>query len=375
MKKIEVISVVGIVLISVLAFAISAIAQQSNVISIGHVEAPQGQSVTTPILIKNAVNITVVELNLSYDPAIVNVTDATMSDDFNSNFIFDNSHASDGYVYIKAYNYTVVGMSIPGVSGDATVANVELTAIGSAGTSDLNISILKLQDNAGNNVVGTTDNGTFTIQEDVNPPIVINPRAEPMIIPDDTDNEPLWGELAELMVNVTDESGIASVTVNLSDLGWGVSPMVNQSRCLQYGICSPSVAVLTCIGNYSADGTTWVPFNFSTNASAGTTGWNGSAYVPFCLPVNATDIYGNSNTSVCINLTVMKNGDVTSDGNVDVGDGVRIINHYFHSEDPRYSLPSDTIADVTGDENVDVGDGVRIINHYFHPEDQRYILK
>jgi len=72
---------------------------------------------------------------------------------------------------------------------------------------------------------------------------------------------------------------------------------------------------------------------------------------------------------------VMKNGDVTSDGNVDVGDGVRIINHYFNPTDPLYSLPSDTIADVTGDGNVDVGDGIRIQNHYFHPDDPNYILK
>jgi len=367
MKKEKTILMVGIALVSVIALAVPAMAQENNVISIGDVEAPPGGSITTPILIHNATNVATVHINLSYDPSVVNVTNAAKVD-FSDIFLFDNTHASEGYVRLNAIKFS-------GLSGDKTVANIELTAVGGAGTSsNLTISIIELSNPGGVFVDGSTSNGTFTIQE-TTPPIVINPRAEPMIIPDDTDNEPLWGELAELMVNVTDESGIASVTVNLSDLGWGVSPMVNQSRCLQYGICAPSVAVLTCIGNYSADGTTWVPFNFSTNASAGTTGWNGSAYVPFCLPVNATDIYGNSNTSVCINLTVMKNGDVTGDGKVMMGDGVRIINHVFYPGDPSYSLPSDTIADVTGDGKVMMGDGVRIINHVFYPQDPSYILK
>jgi hypothetical protein len=199
---------------------------------------------------------------------------------------------------------------------------------------------------------------------------VKNPAADPLIIPDDTDNEPLWGELTELMVNVTDESEIASVTVNLSAIGGGSKePMGDGS----------GMARMFNIGNYTAESTLWTVYNYTTNASVGTAGWNETSgtYEPYYLEVNATDIYGNSNTSVSIELLVMKNGDVTSDGNVNFGDGLRIINHYFHPEDPAYSLPSDTIADVTGDEdgNVNFGDGLRIINHYFHPEDPSYILK
>ena len=345
----------------------AVLSAQDAVVSIESCGADVGKNVTVPVMIKDIpVNIMTADVTLIYNKSVVNVVSVSDSDFYS---MLKDIKNEEGYTRIIAYH---VGAPL---IGDVKLADVTLMAVGNAGeTSPLDFIDVYLEDGNGAEIPAVPENGTFTIQE-TTPPIVINPRAEPMIIPDDTDNEPLWGELAELMVNVTDESGIASVTVNLSDLGWGVSPMVNQSRCLQYGICAPSVAVLTCIGNYSADGTTWVPFNFSTNASAGTTGWNGSAYVPFCLPVNATDIYGNSNTSVCINLTVMKNGDVTGDGKVMMGDGVRIINHVFYPGDPSYSLPSDTIADVTGDGKVMMGDGVRIINHVFYPQDPSYILK
>ena len=190
---------------------------------------------------------------------------------------------------------------------------------------------------------------TASASSDTSPPLVTTPNATPDIIPDDTDNDPRWGETSQLNVTVTANSGILSVTINLSQIG------------------GSSVQPMTNIG-----GNIW---SVTTNASNGTAGWNGTAYEPYCLQVNATDIHGNSNTSVCIELMVMKNGDVTGDGIVDFGDGIRIINHDFHPEDPMYSLPSDTIADVTGDGIVDFGDGIRIINHDNYPEDPSYILK
>ena len=348
MKKEKAILMVGIALISVFVLAVPAIAQENNVISIGDIEVSPSGSVTTPILIHNATSVATVRINLSYDQSVVNVTNAEKVD-FDDWFGFDNTHASDGYVIIAAVKFGEL-------SGDRTVANVELTATGSAGmSSNLNLSIIELSDSGGNPIEGSTSNGSFTIQE-TTPPILENPRAEPLIIPDDTDGVPLWGENTTLSVNVTDETAISTVTINLSAIGG--SPITNMSN----------------IGNYT-DGTLWCLFNHTTNASNGTAGWNGSAYVPYCLPVNATDIHGNSNTSVCINLTVMKNGDVTGDGKVMMGDGVRIVNHVFNLEDPKYSLPSDTIADVTGDDKVMMGDGVRIVNHVFNPEDPKYLLK
>jgi hypothetical protein len=361
-KRIGTLVVVGVVLISVSAFVLPSMAQ-NNVLSIGDIEVSLGSSIITPLLIHNATSVAGIDLYLTYDPAIVQVTAITVGD-FDDSFggfpLFDLTNAQNGSVRIAV-------AKIAGLSGDKIIANVELTAM-ALGGSDLTIDIALMTDDGGLELTGSTDDGTFTVSE-AEPPIVKDPRVVPSIIPDDTDDEPLWGEVAEFSVNVSDESGIDEVTINLSSLGWTVSPMVNRSGL------GAGVAVMFCIGNFTVDSTTWVPFNFSSNASNGTAGWNGTAYVPYCLPINATDIHGQANTSVCIQLTVMKNGDVTSDGAVNFGDGIRLINHYFYPGDTRYSLPSDTIADVTGDIAVNFGDGIRLINHYFYPADTRYILK
>ena len=350
--------------VSLLVISATAVSAQNAVVSIESCGADVGKNVTVPVMIKD-IPVKTADVTLIYNKSVVNVVSVSDSD-FHS--MLEDIKNEEGYTRIIAYH---VGAPL---IGDVKLADVTLMAVGNAGeTSPLDFIDIYLEDGNGAEISAIPENGTFTIQE-TTPPIVINPRAEPMIIPDDTDNEPLWGELAELMVNVTDESGIASVTVNLSDLGWEVSPMVNQSRCLQYGICSPSVAVLTCIGNYSADGTTWVPFNFSTNASAGTTGWNGSAYVPFCLPVNATDIYGNSNTSVCINLTVMKNGDVSGDGKVTLYDASYIANWYLGGQ-PGFETIIETVADVSGDGKVTLYDASYIANWYLGGQPGFEVLK
>ena len=150
--------VVAGLLVLAVAFTAPAMAQQNNVISIGDVQAAPSESVTTPILINNATSISGVKINLSYNPAIVNVTNYTLGDFDN----FDNtdiSTAQEGYVVIWV-------IKAPGaLSGNKTVANVELTAVSSAhDTSDLNISIIALKDDAGDEVTDRSKEvGTFTI--------------------------------------------------------------------------------------------------------------------------------------------------------------------------------------------------------------------
>jgi hypothetical protein len=224
----------------------------------------------------------------------------------------------------------------------------------SAGSSPLNLTVVSLSDGTAE-IPRDVINGTFTVLSDTEPPVVVNPAANPAVIPDDTDDNPTWGEVAELTVNVTDESGIDTVTINLSDLGWDVSPMVNQS---EHG---PGVAVMFCSGNYSAGSTEWILFNFSTNASNGTANWNGTAYVPYCLPVNATDFYGHSNSSICITLTVMKNGDVDENGVVNLNDGIYIANYALLV--PGYVLKPQ-LADVDESHGPpNLNDGIYLANH------------
>ena len=110
---------------------------------------------------------------------------------------------------------------------------------------------------------------------DTTPPLVTNPTATPSSIVADGIHE------SQLNVTVTDESGIARVTVDLSDIGG--SPA-------QEMIAIPGTDVYTV----------------NTTAAAGT------APDTYELQVNATDNYGNANTSVSIVLTVIEAVDTIS---------------------------------------------------------------
>jgi len=182
--------------------------------------------------------------------------------------------------------------------------------------------------------VGKTGSAEVTIHV-ARPPVLSYPSADPPVIPDDTDNEPRWGETATLNVTVTDESSIASVTINLSAInGSAVQPMEN------------------------IDGAIW---SVTTNASLGTAGWNGSAYVPYLLQVNALDEHGYSSTGISITLMVMKNGDVNSDGVVTFGDTTYLANHLVGTS--GFERMEDTIADVNGDSFINFGDVTYLSNH------------
>ena len=107
---------------------------------------------------------------------------------------------------------------------------------------------------------------------DTTPPLVTNPGANPPSIIADGIQE------TQLNVTVTDESGIASVTVNLSDIGGSPTQEMNN-------ISGTDV------------------YTVNTTAAMGT------APDTYFLQVNATDIYGNSYTSVSIALTVTEVAD------------------------------------------------------------------
>jgi hypothetical protein len=163
------------------------------------------------------------------------------------------------------------------------------------------------------------------------PPVVTYPSADPYIIPEDTDNEPLWGELANLRVTVTDESAISSVIIDLSAVG------------------GDATAAMSRIGGSEV-------WNISTNASVGTAGWNGSAYVPHALQVNATDEHGNVNISVFISVQVMKNGDVDGDGSVTYSDSMYL--YKWVAGKPGFETIYETIAEVDGDGSVTYSDSM-----------------
>jgi hypothetical protein len=175
---------------------------------------------------------------------------------------------------------------------------------------------------------------TVNIITETTPPLVTDPSANPSVIPDDTDDDPRWGETSVLNVTVTDESNIESVTIDLSAIGGSaVQPMTN------------------IVGDI---------WSVETNATEGT------APGTYDLLINATDEYGNSNTTESISLRVQKNGDVqpyNGDGTVDfMHDGLYLVRHTLNV--PGYVDIRDNIADVTGDGTIDfVHDGLYLVRH------------
>jgi hypothetical protein len=116
-----------------------------------------------------------------------------------------------------------------------------------------------------------TSDGTFSLV-DKTKPMEINQSANPPTIVMDSG-------FTELQVDVADTyNDISKVTINLSPIG------------------GDSAANMSNIGNYSQGGLTWTTYNYTTNSSV-----NGT----FNLYVNATDVCGNSNTSVFIPLEVI----------------------------------------------------------------------
>lgn len=127
---------------------------RENVILIDNIEVSQNESVTTPILI-NGTNVGGVEIYLNYNPKIVNITNITTGN-LGGYFYFDLSKTQNGSVRIAVL--------CPEFSGHKTIANIELTAVGNPGdTSDLSFENILMIDDAGIELVGTTQNGTFTI--------------------------------------------------------------------------------------------------------------------------------------------------------------------------------------------------------------------
>ncbi len=134
-----------------------SIAHAGDVISISDVALDPGDDITIPIMIHDAVDVAAVGVNLSYDPRVVNITDAHQGD-FTGFFGFDNRNVADGWVRINTFT------TCRNLTGDLKVAYVTIESIGRGGdASPLNIEILSIAHPNGTNIPGTARNGTFSI--------------------------------------------------------------------------------------------------------------------------------------------------------------------------------------------------------------------
>lgn len=299
-------------------------------IEIGDVGAFFGENISTSLMFCNIANVGTADIFLTYNQSIVHVTGVSDSDfDFMDSLI-DNSV---GITRIGAFQ-----TSPGGLSGDVKLANITLMAVGNAGSSSslcITINELKEATNEEITIPASMHNGTFTIVE-ATPPMVTIPEATPLCIPEDTDFDPRWGETSQLNITVMDECGVASVTINLS--GIGGLPEQPMTRI-------PGTDIWTV----------------TTNASAQTALLCNETYLPHNLTVCAVDTFGNVNTSVDIPLIIIKNGDVSENGDVTLYDAMYLARHTMGKL--GFETVKDNICEVSGNGGVTLYDAMYLAKH------------
>jgi hypothetical protein len=237
-------------------------AAAATTISIQDITVPPGGSATIPIMITNVTDVGVAAIEFSFNQSVVHVTAVTDSQ-------FD---VCDPTINNVSGEFEIAGVQFwsSGLNGNVRLANVTLKAVGAVGqSSPLNLTINELTTVGppSQNIPADVMNGTFTIAEDEESPVVTDPGANPGSIPADGTTT------SQLNVTVTDNVGVASVTVNLSALGGSTTQVMTK---------------ITGTDIYRA----------ITTAAVGT------APETYLLNVNATDGAGNYNDTVSIELEV-----------------------------------------------------------------------
>jgi hypothetical protein len=286
-------------------------------VDIGDYVVLEDSSIVAPITVYGMVDYGTTTMQLEYDSSVAWVASVDSTPDSTVTSVNINNPA--GIVTLSAWN-------TGGVSGDVVVANVTFEARGPSGSiTTLDLTVTTLKDTSYNEIPVYDDDGSFTVHEDVMP-VVGNPQSSPDTILNDNGRARVPGtNLTTLSVSVTDNSGIASVTIDLTPIG------------------GDAAAEMTPAG-----GTIW---SVTVNATSGID-------ESHCLTVNATDMSGNSNTDVCIPLTVLRRGDVVRDGDVDIVDAYYIA---------RYSVGLEPAPDefVAGVVLADSWDGVDIVDAFY----------
>ena len=160
------------------------------------------------------------------------------------------------------------------------------------------------------------------------PPSVTNQEANPEVILNDNGRGRAVGtDVSRINVTVTDDAGVASVTIDISAIGGSAAePMSLLEGTNINGIWSVTTTASTGINNTHS------------------------------LVVNATDFYGKSNNTVSVPLEVLRRGDVVRDNVTDMED-MQYIARYTVGLEPEVSEPpSVLVGDVVGEAGDPSGD-------------------
>jgi len=314
----------------------------------------QGQSFTINISIEPDTAIAGAQFNLQFNSSIVNVNGVVEGELFKQNGA--NTLFNPGTIDNVAGVVTHVWGNILNTSGapknvstSGTFAIINITASNTAaGPSPLAlickppISVL-VSDPGGNAVPISVINGTVKVNRapepsDTSPPLVTNPTATPatILLNDNSRPRAPGTNISQLNVTVTDDTEVDTVTIDLSPIGGSAEARMSKI---------PGTDI----------------WSVTTTATAGIN-------LTHNLIVTATDIYGNSNTSVSIQLTVLRRGDVFRDNVVDTKDAAYIARYLAGSEPevPNLLLVGDVIGkngDPIGDVVVDMKDAAYIARY------------
>jgi len=303
-------------LVTIALFSLSAEAQDV-IVSIEDVELDPQDSMTVPIMLEGVTDFGSGTVELAYNPGTVEVMSVSQGDCDSPFYGIDNAN---GTTTISAFV-----SQMPGPGGDIVFTNLVLKAVGSPGaTSPLGLTVTALAHSDGSPIMYAISSGTFSIPiDDDAPPSVTGPTASPDSIAAD------GTEVSTLAVTVTDDaSGVSSVAIDLSYIGGPSAKLMNKAIFPpgRY-ITTTTVAVGTLPGTY-------------------------------CLPVNATDNAGHSNTTECIAITVtapVVRGDLNGDLKVAPADAVIALKIAVGSS------PYNAAADVSGDNRVTSLDALMIL--------------
>lgn len=141
-------------------------------VSIGSVHAEQNAATALPVMIHNAADLGSIDLELTFNPAVVTVT-AITAGDFDMT-VSNLEETATGFVKILAFQ-----AANPGLNGTVVLAQVTLGAVGAVdSTTPLNITVNRMTDATPLccNLSYSITNGSFTV----------SPTAEPTPTPTST---------------------------------------------------------------------------------------------------------------------------------------------------------------------------------------------
>ena len=84
-------------------------------------------------------------------------------------------------------------------------------------------------------------------------------------------------------------------------------------------------------------------------------------YLPHNLTVCAVDIFGNVNTSTNIQLVIVKNGDISKNGDVTLYDAMYLARHIMGKS--GFETMDENIGEVSGNDAVTLYDAMYLAKH------------